>query len=460
MTNKNILTYNAKVAQVEQAYYSPISTIESSLEPLEKNISSIYCFLGNVTPWPIDANTSLEIVSAPTQDQKYLKSVFKNMFVAKLITSSSISPVIQRVDWTSGITYDYYRDDIDLLAKDVNGLNVYNFYVRNSYGQVFKCLWNNKGTASLLEPFFQPGSIGTNNIFQSTDGYKWKYVYTIDKGSSQNFMDTNWMPVPVGNNTPNPLQTSSGCGDVEVINVTNGGYGYDPTTSPISIVINGDGVGATAYAVVSGSSITDIIVTNPGTNYTYASVSIAIGTLGSGAIFTTSTSPIGGHGFDPVSELGCNRVMYVTQFNGSEGGTIPTDIKYNQVGLLINPIDTTSYTISNIATDSIYQISTNISVASGSGTFSLGETITTGTFSATVLDFDQISNIVYLINITGTPTTNQQLVGQTSSCVRTVLNISNPKFVPQSGYLAYIENRSHTQRSVDGIEQFKFVLQF
>jgi len=459
MANKNILTYNAKVAQVEQAYFSPIATLENSIEALERNISTTYCFLGNVTPWPVDANTGLEIVSAPTQDQKYLKSVFKNMFVAKLVNSSNISPVIQRVDWVSGVIYDYYRDDIDILAKDINGMNVYNFYVRNSYGQVFKCLWNNNGNTSVLEPFFQPGSMGTNNIFQSSDGYKWKYIYTIDKGSSQIFMDTNWMPVPVGDNTPNPLQTSSGCGDIEVINVSNGGYGYNPSTSPITIVISGDGVGATASAIVSNSTITDILVTNPGTNYTYASATTST-TTGSGAVLVVPSSPIGGHGFDPVSELGCDRVMYVTQFNGSEGGTIPTGIKYNQVGLLINPIDTTSFTIPNVATDSIYHISTNIAVASGSGAFTMGETITTPSFSAIVLDFNPISNIVYLINTTGTPASNQQLTGQSSSCVRTLLNVTQPKFVPQSGYLAYIENRSHIQRSVDGIEQFKFVLQF
>ena len=156
MASNNILTQYAKVIQSELMYYYP--TITYPLNP-NVNLSSTYCFLGKVGPWSDDTNPP-----TPTQDQKTIKNIFKNIFVLKKIGADGVTPVIARVDWSQGVTYDYYRDDINLLATDpITRLPVFNFYVKNSYDQVFKCLWNNNGSPSLNEPFFQPGSYSTKD---------------------------------------------------------------------------------------------------------------------------------------------------------------------------------------------------------------------------------------------------------------------------------------------------------
>lgn len=453
MANKNLLTYNLKVTQVEQLYFSPVAMLPP---PISQPIGLIYCFLSRVIPWNDETEPP-----QPTQDQRYIKNVFKNMFVAKQVSSNDISPVTERIDWVTGTTYDYYQDDIDMFEVNDEGMFIKKFYIKNRYDQVFKCLWNNNGGPSTSEPFFQPGTYGTNNIFKGADGYKWKYVYTIDIGLKSKFMDAHWIPVPVGANTPNPIQSSAGCGDIEVINVINGGSGYDPSNSIITISITGDGTGATATADVIDGTINDIIVTNAGTNYTFANVSIT-STLGSGATVNYPISPIGGHGFDAVSELGCHKVMITTEFNGDEGGYIPTDIDYRQIGILISPTSLSSFP--NPANNNIYKTTTDLVVAPGFGVYTSDETIYQGTsvndstFSATVLSFDPASNVVKLINTYGTPTLNAPVFGDTSKTVRTLLNYSTPEFVPFSGYMVYIENRESVQRSADGIEQFKFVL--
>jgi len=452
MAYKNILTYNARVSQVEQVYYSPTAVLPVTGLP----ISSIYVFLSRIDPWANDLNPD-----TPQQTQQYIKEVFKNMFVAKLVNQNGINPVTQRQDWSSGTIYNYYRDDIDMFQVDLNGFNILNYYIRNQYDQVFKCLWNNNSTASTIEPYFQPGNYGVNNIFQGSDGYKWKYLYTINAGSKKTFMDTTWMPVPVGENTPNPLQTAAGCGDIEVINVTNGGSGYDTANAAVTVTINGDGYGAEGLAVANAAgSITDVIVINPGSNYTHSSVTIS-SAIGSGATAISPVSPIGGHGFDPVSELACKSVMITSEFNGSEGGYIPTDIDYYQSGIVINPTSLQNYPYP--ANSQIYSATTDLVTSTGFGAFTSGETVYQGsvndpTFSATVLDFSTTTNVIRLINITGTPVTNQSLFGQTSKTARTVLTINNKDFVIFSGYLAQIQNRSGIQRSPDGIEQFRFVL--
>lgn len=467
--NLNILTHNAQSVQVEQEFYSPVITVQGN------RLATIFAFLGRVDSWPIVSGAETPV--QPLQTQQYLKQTFKNMFVAKQLYTNNISPVVQRIDWATGTLYYPYSDIIDMMAKDVNGFLATPFYVRNRFDQVFKCLWNNNGGVSTNEPIFAPGSYGTNNIFANAgDGYKWKYVYTIDANSKKNFMDSNWMPIPVGSNTPDPYNTTAGYGSIDVVNVTNGGSGYDAINTVIRVNITGDGVSASANVnaqQVVGGQITDIIVGNPGTNYTSANVSVVaytsanlkyISTSGSGATAIAPASPVGGHGFDPLSELGCAHVMYSIEFNSTEDGAIPTDPEYRQVGLLINPSDYSSYPAP--ATLNIYNLSTQFLVASGQGLFTSGEVVqqkdTNGNllYSGTVLSFSSSSNILQLINTTGTFVVGQSVTGLSSGTARTALSVSLPQLIPFSGYIAYIENRVGVQRSFDGIEQFRFVLQF
>ena len=464
MANQNILTTLYKTTQTQQDFYTPASVLPGSNQKIE----SIYCFLSRVDPWSSETDPP-----APTQDTKYLKTVYANMFVAKQITSNNIALVLQRIDWSVNTVYQYYQDNIDMFAVDVNGFLINNFYIRNRYNQVFKCLWNNNGGASTYEPFFQPGTYGTNNIYQNADGYKWKYMYTIDQGSKKIFMDSAWMPVPIdavqgqlySGQTLDPTRNSAGWGDIEVINVTNGGSGYDPANNIITVSVTGDGTGATGSAVVANGAITDIVVTNPGTNYTYANVIIS-SSAGSSATAIAPISPVGGHGYDVPSELGCTHTMFVCEFNGNEAVNgvpmIPTDIDYRQIGLVYNPLAHSTYPY--FANAAIYSATTQFTVAPGFGAFISDETIyqgtslSTATFKATVLSFNTSTNVIYLINTNGTPTLNQPVFGNSSSTVRTLLATSSPDFINFSGYIAYIENRSGVQRSPDGIEQFKFVL--
>lgn len=451
MTNKIVITPEAKVVQVQQSYYLPVSVLPSKVTvPIETN----YCFLSRVDPWEGD-------VPAPALDQKTRKAIFKNMFAVKKVSTSDISPVIQRIDWAANTLYYFYRDDINTLEQDANGNLVYPFYVKNRYDQVFKCLWNNNGGLTSDEPMFTPGTYGTNNIYMGSDGYKWKFIYSIDSGLKTKFMDSDWMPVSVTTNSLNPLLSAAGSGDIEVINVYNGGSGYDPANAIINITITGDGNGATAIANTSNGSIIDVVVTNPGANYTFANVTIS-SAIGNGAIAYANTSPVGGHGFDPISELACSHVMYSVEFNGSEGGEIPTDIDFHQLGLVINP--TSLQTTPEPANGNIYRTTTDFVVSSGFGAFVKDEIIYQGTslaaatFTAKVLSFDVASNLLRLINITGTPTINGSVYGNSSATARTLLTVSYPNFVLFSGYLAYIENRDSIQRSSDGIEQYRFVL--
>lgn len=454
--NSGLLLSTSGFFNVASVYYSPIATIPTTGVALSK----IYCVLSQVKPWPND-----NAPPTPAEDQKYIKSVFKNMFVAKQITTNDMSPVIQRIDWTTGTVYDYYQDNVDMFTLDSNGNITKFFYVKNRYDQVFKCLWNANGASSTVEPYFEPGTFNANLIFQGADNYKWKYIYTVTSGNKLKFMDTNWMPVPVGDNIPNPISNFAGVGSVDVINVSNGGNGYDPVNAAITITVTGDGLYATANASVSGGSITDIVMANTGCNYSYANV-IVSSSLGSGVVATPQVSPIGGHGYDPVSELGARHIMMTCTFSKDESGLLPTDIDFRQIGLVVNPYAYTSASSFSVANGTIYKTTTDFVVSTGFGAYVPDETvyqsangsISTATFTGTVLSFDSTYNTVKLINTTGTATGGALVYGASSGTTRALLQQQTPEFIKESGYIIYLENRAPVQRNPDGSEQFRLVL--
>lgn len=461
MAKSTLLTNNAKVTNALLTYYAPTTVIPPNYNV---PVTTSYFALSKCDPWVDDNNPP-----TPAQDIKSQKQFFKNIFLTKYVDVNDISPVAQRIDWSANTIYDYYRDDIDMLEKDQNGFLVHKFYVKNKYDQVFKCLWNNNDSKSTYEPYLLPGEFDSAYVFTGADGYKWKYIYTIDTNAKVKFMDDAWMPVPVNGKLLDPSQSTYGIGGIDVINVTDTGVLYDPTNSAITITITGDGTGsngvpgttASAVAQVANGEITDIVMVDRGKNYTYANVTIT-SSAGLGAQAFAPITPVGGHGFNLVSELGCNRVMYNIEIDKSESGAVPTDITYYQVGIINTP---TSDSLSpNPANGAIYKTTTDLVVAPGYGLYTNGEkvfqgsSLDTSSFSATLLSFDSASNVLRLINIKGTPTLNAPLNAVDSKTTRTLLSVTEPDFIIGSGYITYIENRSGITRSSDGIEQFKIVL--
>lgn len=453
--NVGLLTYNSGVFHSTSTYYSPSVILPSTGEYL----NSMYCFLSRVVPWTTETDPP-----APIQTQKYIKDLYKNMFIAKKITSNDMSPVVERIDWVSGDIYDYYRDDVDMFQKDPNGTITRRFYVRNKFDQVFKCLWNNNGTTTTKEPYFEPGTFSTNNVFQGSDGYKWKYMYTITYANKIKFLDDTWMPVPLPSSAPNAIDTFAGSGSIDVINLTNGGTGYDLANADVYVTVTGDGKYASANVTVTSGVITDVVVANTGSNYTYANVSIS-SAIGSNATAVVYSSPIGGHGFNPISELGCMHVMLTASFDKSESGAIPTDIDFRQIGIISNPY---VYYGSDkiVANSTTYRLSTDYLVSTGSGAYTQDEivyqsttnSLATAYFTSTTLSFDSASNQLKLLNNQGTANLNEIFYGANSGTGRVALQKNDTMFVPFSGYLMYVENREAVTRSADGSEQFKLVL--
>lgn len=452
---KGLLTTYGSTAQVETSYYFVVSG--SGYVPSYD--TSSYFFIGKVDSWPDDNNPP-----QPVQSQYEIKTAFKNMVAAKLLTSANMSPVIQRIDWSQGTVYYAYNDNEDMFTKDSSGNLTKYFYVRNQFDQIFKCLSNNSGSTSTIEPILQPGTTEPSQTLYLADGYKWIYVTTINKGLKKNFFDDNWMPIVIGSKGINVISTA-GLGSINAINVTNPGDStYTDGFNSTIVDIVGDGQGAAAYANVSGGLVKDIIVTNSGNNYTYSTVTITpnSGFAGNNATANAVISPVGGHGSDPVSELGCNHLMISVELDGSENGLIPTDIQFRQLGIVVNP----ELLDGSVPKETIYNTTDLGYVSYGTLNYTIGETVYQGTspsnatFTAEVCSFDEINNIIHMINIDGSYEIGKPIYGQSSSTTRVLLDYTKTDFAVGSGYMMYFENRTPIQRSPDGNEQLRLLLSF
>ena len=450
--NTGTVTHGGATHEVNQYYDSVVVQLPGT----GHTKTTKYCFLSKVDPWTDENNPPSVSLS-----QKNIKTIYNNMFAIKRVYPQDMHPMIDRIDWTNNTVYDYYRDDIDIIARDSNGKMIYKHYVKNRFDQVFKCLWNNNGAPSTNEPYFQPGYMSTNLVYTGDDGYKWIYMYSIDASLKQKFLTEDFMPVSLANTAGVGANTVNS-GNIPIIQLQAGGENYYATNTTVTIT-GANTKQAIAYPIINSGVIEDIIVTNIGANYISANVIISSPT-GNGAIAYANVSPPGGHGSDPFEEFGTNHIMVTQTWSQDENGILPTDIDYRQIGFIINPSAQSSYPYQ--CENPIYDLTTNVQLAQGADMYISDEIVYQGsdvansTFSATCLSYSAAQSLIKLINIQGTPTPGIVLNGNISQASKVILSVSTPDFIQYSGYITYIENRTGTQRSNDGSEQVRLIVGF
>ena len=350
-----------------------------------------------------------------------------------------------------------------------------NFYVRNSKDQVFKCLFNNSGAASTIEPTIDiDGQLPENPYILTSDLYKWKYLYTIPYGLKQKFFTVNWMPVV----SDNAVVAGSVNGRIDTVNILNGGSGYfldngesGNSASLFIITVEGDGESASMSAKIASGVITELNILDGGTGYTTAEIivddpdQLANGTAAS---FEVVISPYGGHGASPVKELGCFSVMTSVDFIGTETNTLPVGsavypFDFRQLGLVHNPLLSTG----NTANGTVYRTTTKLTLTDpgisdylNDESVYIGTSLADATMSATVINWEPATNELFVNNIAGSIVIGSTLNGQTSGAGSTILAVEEPTIELFSGDLLYIENRAKIVRDINQTEQIRFILSF
>lgn len=358
------------------------------------------------------------------------------------------------------------------LVSDATPGYAKNFYVRNLFDQVFICLFNNSAALSTVMPQITiGGQLPQDPYIATSDGYKWKYLYTIPSGQKQKFLSADWMPVF----SDATVVAATVNGRLDVVEINNQGQGYNQNVASNSatiLTVVGDGTGANLTAKVDSSGkIFDVNILNGGSNYTYANITVSAGTTGANANLRAIIGPQGGHGYHPIHELGATNLIISVRFSGTEGGTLPVGVSvgtglfdYRQVALIQDPLLTTGLSASNTNYSTVTTVSVQ-PLPSGQF-FSVDEVVYQGssleaaTFVGTVVYWDNVNAVLWLNNTSGSFTPQAPIVGilQTSPVTAFILTPSVVR--PYSGRLLYVNNILPVIRGINQTEQLRIILKF
>ena len=292
---------------------------------LEQN--KYYAFIGKQTAW---ANE--EKPDCPNLEDEFFEKTFDDVIAYKAIQSNSTCFVVPRYDWKSGTIYDAYDSSINMIDDRKFDNTNYIFYVVTDERNVYKCIESN-GKPSTIKPTGK----NYNYYTKTSDGYVWKYMYSISEDDMNKFALPDWMPIydkPYKDDSDQwKVQESTSTGKVTRIVIEDAGSDYSKKVPP-TVRIVGDGTGATATVNVStDNTIESVVVTNQGSGYTKASVEI-VGSNKS-AKLKAVLEPKTGHGKNPMAELGGSYLAISVELNGNEENKIPL-VEYRQTGLIKN----------------------------------------------------------------------------------------------------------------------------
>ena len=377
--------------------------------------NAYYSFIGLPNPTDVQSDWDSDPPS-PKDNFEEEDSYWDTMVALKKINSSDVRRVVPRRKWTSGTTYDMYRNDYSRTntAAVSGATNLYaaTYFVVNSDYRVYECLENGtdpdnpNGKPSLDEPTFtdlEPRSAGT-----SGDGYLWKYLYTIKPSDIVKFESTDYIPVPSDWETStenSAVRANAVDGSIKVVTISNRGVGIGTADAVYTKVpIKGNGSGAECTITIDSSSqVSDVTVSSQGSGYTYGSVDLVAGGVPTGTtrpVLDVIISPPGGHGANIYRELGAYNVLLYSRIeNDNENPDFVTGNQIARVGLVCNPqaFDSTSLLSADKATacSALRLAGAGYSSATFTADSYVTQTIATGTTAAgRVVSYDQTTGVL------------------------------------------------------------------
>jgi hypothetical protein len=165
--------------------------------------------------------------------QENVVDLYQNMIVGKLVSLSDVRLMVPRYNWTSNTVYNTYSQDDALLYERP-------FYVLVTQGvnhSVFKCISNNNDGPSSVPPDVYSTS-PEDTVYETADGYQWKYMYSIPDSVFKKFATEDFIPiVPNANVAANAIS-----GSINYVQVLDGGSNYNSYGSGIIQIsaVNGD----------------------------------------------------------------------------------------------------------------------------------------------------------------------------------------------------------------------------
>jgi hypothetical protein len=172
------------------------------------------------------------------------------MLAAKRVQTADVSYSVTRNNWSNNTFYTDYDNSN-------SSLNSNTFHVMTTDYNVYKALYNNgaNSTSHVANSTIQPTGTSSSTLATS-DGYKWKYMYSISTADVLKFLTTSYIPV----STDSTVAAAASNGAIDVIDVDAEGdlYVHDKgslvsVTNSSVMVINS--TGSTTDDIYNGSAV-------------------------------------------------------------------------------------------------------------------------------------------------------------------------------------------------------------
>lgn len=198
--------------------------LEEMKSNIESNTSQYYVFTANPVAYTGTAPLNT--------DDDYSKQFINNwlMLFGKRLNTGDVVPVIKKNMWSANTVYDRYDNTSNTLFENNNFYVITEPLITGGEYYVYKCIDNNNGANSIVNP----SSIATpqqpTTFTTPADGYKWRYIATIDSSSFVEFSTNDYSPIFTDTNISIASESYEG---VEVVVISNSGIGYETYTNGV-----------------------------------------------------------------------------------------------------------------------------------------------------------------------------------------------------------------------------------
>ena len=241
-------------------------------------------------------------------------------------------------------------------------------------------------------------------------------------------------------------------GRIQNIPVISQGYGYGAAT----ILVEGDGIGCTAEAVINAGAITRIDITNTGSGYKWARITIS--GPGYGAKARAIMSPYGGHGKEALNNLYARTLMFYSNVAQDKNQGFDVNNDYRQIGIIKSPRQFNStYPLVTALASACWTISGTINTL----LFPADETIflNDGKSSRFIIITNSGNEVLLQSIDNGVPEIGSLFINSNSNTF-SVSAVTSPSADKYSGDLLFIDNKQAFTPTADQNVTLRTVIKF
>ncbi len=338
----------------------------------------------------------------------------------------------------------------------------------SSYETAPTVIINGDGVGAVATASVSGGEVTDITITNNGEGYSFAYI-TFSGGGGDGATASVTLGATETGTVQEDVENAAIPGTIDRLEIINPGIDYIDGDASVAIV--GDGSGAEAIVDVDpdDGSVLALTITNQGSGYTFAEVTIE-GSAGSGANIVAVISPRAGHGANAQKELYATNVGFSVNLTNDTADLFLNN-DFRQIGVVKNPL--------------IYDTTNNFQAVTGTccyiiqvtdpQNYDMDDVITTDSGGRFLVvqkvddDGDGVVESIYLLPIIPQITTSSELTNSTKSITGLAINtevpegvepLAEPEVDGKTGEIIYLDNREFIVRQQDQVEKIRAILKF